>query len=74
MKNALIGGDCVILFDDGLVEDSAKLLVYESDEIGNVPDEVLRAKYGDNAVQSLGKVYSPNSRWIGTIVSRACRG
>lgn len=50
MKNALIGGDCVILFDDGLVEDSAKLLVYESDEIGNVPDEVLRAKYGDNAV------------------------
>lgn len=50
MKNALIGGDCVILFDDGLVEDSAKLLVYESDEIGNVPDEVLRRKYGDGAV------------------------
>lgn len=38
------------MFDDGLVEDSAKLLVYESDEIGNVPDKVLRAKYGDNAV------------------------
>jgi len=64
----------VILFDDGLVEDSAKLLVYESDEIGNVPENVLKQKYGDNAVQSLGKVYNSNSRWIGTIVSRACRG
>lgn len=50
LKNALIGGDCVILFDDGLVEDSAKLLVYESDEIGNVPENVLKQKYGDSAV------------------------
>lgn len=64
----------MILFDDGLVEDSAKLLVYESDEIGNVPDDVLKRKYGDGAVQSLGKVYNSNSRWIGTVVSRACRG
>ena len=35
LKNALIGGDCVVLFDNGLIEDSGKILVYESDEIGN---------------------------------------
>lgn len=40
----------MLLFDDGLIEDSAKLLVYESDEIGDVPDNVLKQKYGNDAV------------------------
>ena len=74
LKNALIGGDCVILFDNGLVEDSGKLLIYESDEIGNTSEEALKAHYGAFARQSLGKVYNGNSRWIGTVVSRSQRG
>lgn len=74
LKNALLGGDCVVLFDNGLIEDSGKLLIYEADEIGNTTDEAIRSHYGKSAYQSLGKVYNPNSRWIGTVVSRACRG
>lgn len=41
LKQVLIGGDCVILFDDKLLENSGKLVMYESDEIGDVDqDEV----------------------------------
>ena len=71
LKTQLIGGDAVVLFDDGLVEDSGKLLVYESDEIGSTTPEALALHYGANARQSLGKVYSPNGRWIGAVVSRS---
>lgn len=74
LKNQIVGGDCVILFDDGLVEDSGKLIVYESDEIGNTTEEAIKKHYGKDAHQSLGKVYNANGRWIGTVVSRACRG
>ena len=74
LKNALIGGDCVVLFDNGLVEDSGKLLIYESDEIGNTTEEAIKEHYGEYAHQSLGKVYNPNGRWIGTVVSRSQRG
>lgn len=74
LRTYILGGDCVILFDDGLIEDSGKMVIYEPDEIGNTTDEALKARYGKFARQSLGKVYNGNSRWIGTIVSRACRG
>lgn len=74
LKEALIGGDCCIIFDDGLIEDSGKILIYESDEIGNTTDAAIKQYYGDFARQSLGKVYSPNGRFIGAVVSRACRG
>ena len=74
MKNALIGGDCVVMFDDGLVEDSGKILIYESDEIGSTTDEAIEARFGKNAYQSQGKVYNGNGRWIGTVVSRSQRG
>lgn len=74
LHEMVCGGDCVILYDDGLVEDSGKLLIYESDEIGSVDQATLERKYGKKARQSLGKVYNSNDRWIGTVVSRACRG
>lgn len=74
LKNALIGGDCVVLFDNGLIEDSGKLLIYESDEIGSTTEEAIKEHYGEYAHQSLGKVYNPNGRWIGTVVSRSQRG
>lgn len=74
LKSALVGGDCVLVYDDGLIEDSGRLVLFESDEIGDTTDEAIRAHYGRGAVQSQGKVYSQNGRWIGTVVSRACRG
>lgn len=74
LKSALVGGDCVLLFDDGLIEDSGRLVLFESDEIGDTTPEAIAEHYGKGAIQSQGKVYSTNGRWIGTVVSRACRG
>jgi len=74
LKTQLIGGDSVILFDNGLIEDSGKLLVYEPDEIGNTTEDAIKAHFGAGARQSLGKVYNSNGRWIGAVVSRSQRG
>ena len=74
LKTQLIGGDTVILFDNGLIEDSGKLVVYESDEIGNTTEKAIKEHFGAGARQSLGKVYNQNGRWIGAVVSRSQRG
>lgn len=74
LKTYLLGGDMALLFDDGIVEDSGKILVYEPDEIGNTTTEALISHYGVNASQSQGRVYNPNGRFIGAIVSRSQRG
>lgn len=74
LKTYILGGDMVILFDDGMIEDSGRLLIYEPDEIGNLREEDFAKAYGDGYSQSLGRVYNRNSRFCGAIVSRSCRG
>ena len=64
----------VLMFDDGLIEDSGKVIVYEPDEIGNTTEEALVRHYGKSARQSLGRIYNSNGRFIGAIVSRSQRG
>lgn len=41
LREYVIGGDCVLLFDDGLVEDSGKVLFFEPNEIVDVPLNVV---------------------------------
>lgn len=74
LKTYILGGDMVLLFDDGLIEDSGKIVVYEPDEIGSTTDRALVEHYGEFAKQSLGRVYNSNGRFIGAIVSRSQRG
>ena len=74
LKTYILGGDMVLMFDDGLIEDSGKLVIYEPDEIGNTTPEALESHYGKFARQSLGRVYNGNGRFIGAIVSRSQRG
>ena len=74
LKTYILGGDMVLLYDDGLIEDSGKLLIYEPDEIGNTTKEALARHFGCYARQSLGRVYNGNGRFIGAIVSRSQRG
>lgn len=74
LKTAIIGGDCVIIYDNRLVDNSGKLLVYEPDEIGSIPKEDLVKHYGKGVYQSMGKVYTSTGRHIGVTVSRSCRG
>ena len=71
LREYVIGGDCVLLFDDGLIEDSGKILLFESNEIVDVPPEEVERHYGKGAWSSQGKVYSRNGRHIGTIVSKS---
>lgn len=71
LREYVIGGDCVLLFDDGLVEDSGKILFFESNEIVDVPLNVVQEHYGQGAWISQGKVYSKNGRHIGTVVSKS---
>lgn len=74
LKTYILGGDMVLMFDDGLLEDSGKLVIYEPDEIGSTTPEALASHYGSYARQSLGRVYNGNGRFIGAIVSRSQRG
>ena len=74
LKTYILGGDMVLMFDDGLLEDSGKLVIYEPDEIGSTTPEALARHYGSYARQSLGRVYNSNGRFIGAIVSRSQRG
>lgn len=74
LKTYVLGGDMVLMFDDGLIEDSGKLVVYEPDEIGNTTDEAIKRHFGKYAHQSLGRVYNGNGRFIGAVVSRSQRG
>lgn len=74
LKTYILGGDMVLMFDDGLIEDSGKLVIYEPDEIGNTTPEALASHFGKSARQSLGRVYNSNGRFIGAIVSRSQRG
>ena len=74
LKTYMLGGDMVLLFDDGLVEDSGKILLYEPDEIGPTTNEAIASHFGKYAHQSLGRVYNGNGRFIGAVVSRSQRG
>ena len=70
----ILGGNTVAIFDNGIVTDSGKLLVFEPDEMGNTTEDALRFHFGKYAHQSQGLVYDAFGRNIGCIVSRACRG
>lgn len=74
LKTYVLGGDMVLMFDDGIIEDSGKLVIYEPDEIGSTTEEALKQHFGRYARQSLGRVYNSNGRFIGAIVSRSQRG
>lgn len=71
LREWVVGGDVVLLFDDGLVEDSGKVMLFESNEIVDVPLSAVQEHYGKGAWISQGKVYSPNGRHIGTVVSKS---
>lgn len=74
LNTYVVNGDMVLLFDDGLIEDSGKVLVFESDEIVTTTDKAIQTKFGKNFKQSMGRVYNPNGRFSGVVVSRSQRG
>jgi len=74
LNNELIGGENVLLFDDGLINNSHKIVIFEPDEVVDVAPEVVQKHYGKNAKQEQGKVYNSYGQFIGVVVSRSARG
>ena len=69
-----LGGDMVLLFDDGLVEDSGKIIAFEPDEIANIAPEWFKAKFPQGWSQHQGRIYNANGRFVGVTVSHKYRG
>ena len=74
LKTEIIGGDLVILFDDNLINDSGRILIYEPDEIGDTKEEEIEKRYGKKSYQKQGRVYTEFGQFQGVIVSRSQRG
>lgn len=73
LRTVLLGGDLVAVFDDEMVENSGRLIIYEPDCIGEM-DEASFAKRYPGYVQRRGRIYTKGSRFAGVIVSSAERG
>lgn len=72
------GGDCVVVHDawdaaGGVLCGSNKVRIFESDEIGNLPEDEFKSRYPDH-VQRAGKIYNAAGRFVGVTVSTSCRG
>lgn len=74
LKTYLVGGECVLLFDDGLVEDSGKILLFEPDEMANLEDGEFASRFPSGWQQVDGHVLNGNGRLVGVFVSRSARG
>lgn len=70
----MLGGDLVLVFDDGLVEDSGRILAFEPDEIANVVKDWFAEKFPAGWTQRQGRIYNHNGRFMGVIVSHKYRG
>lgn len=79
LKNALSGidasGDDVLMFDDGVLDNSGRIRAFESDEIANLKPGDFRARFGsEDYTQSQGRIYDIMGRFCGVIVSSFQRG
>ena len=74
LKTYLIGGECVLLFDDGLIEDSGKVVLFEPDEMGNLSDADFAAHFPSTWQMLDGHILNENGRLVGVVVSRYHRG
>jgi capsid protein len=70
VASVLREGDMLGVFDDGLIDDSGKLLFWESDQILPCSDSLFRAKFpGEGNVQDGGIARDKHGRVIGYTVT-----
>lgn len=75
LKTLVIGGDCVVVMDtDGLVQDTARLMLFEPDEIGDAPQQTVEQIYGKGSQSKLGVVVNKFGQECGVVVSKSQRG
>lgn len=70
----LVTGRVVLLFDEGLVKDSGKIIVFDGDAIGNLPSSDFEELYSKHYTQHQGLVKNEFGQNCGVIVSMSQRG
>lgn len=73
LQTVLICGECAIVFDDGTIEDSGRVLVFEPDSILNGPKEWFEHRF-PNHTQCKGKIRTKSGVIVGFIASSSERG
>ncbi len=73
LQTLIVCGDVALVFDADAIEGSGKLLAFEPDSIGNIPDADFKKKY-PTFTQSQGRIKNKNGRFCGLIVSSSERG
>ena len=74
LRTRLLTGRAVLLFDDGLISDSGRLLLFEGDSIANVPDAEFKRRFPAGWTQSRGIIKDAFGVTRGAIVSCSQRG
>ena len=73
LQTVLVCGECAIVFDDGTIEDSGRVLVFEPDSILNAPKEWFEKRF-PNHTQSKGKIRTKSGVIVGFMASSSERG
>lgn len=74
LKALIIQGDLTVVFDDNLIKGSGRVLLFESDEQGNIDKESLEEIYGKGCYQIDGRVFNQYSEYVGIVLSKSQRG
>lgn len=70
----LLTGRAVLLFDDGLINDSGKIVIFDGDTIADLPKPDFDRAYSPDHTQHQGLVKNPFGQDCGAIVSMSQRG
>lgn len=62
-------GDCLAVFDDNLIDDTGKLLMFEADQIAPLADDALKASKFKDAKQDNGIMRDKWGRVLGYVTS-----
>ena len=73
LKTKYLTGDAVFLFDDGIIADSGKLLLFEGDSIASLPEAYFKGHF-TGYTQRQGIIKDRFGRKVGAIVSATQRG
>ena len=74
VRTKYITGRAVLLFDDGIVCDSGKVIMFEGDAVAGIPDEEFRARFPKGWTQHQGLMKDEFGRTRGAFCSMSQRG
>ena len=74
LRTKYVTGRAVLLFDDGIIADTGKIVVFEGDAVANIPDVEFKKRFPDGWSQHQGLLKDEIGRTRGAICSMSQRG